>query len=152
MNPQLDNTPGLGLPQPSFGMEQPATASTPQSFRAPESAPPAFMTPQPMVVEPQNQPPQPQAQIQPQPLAPQPAIQPQAQPMQPVSAAAMQDVSVALQNDDNETALDEEWIAKARETVEKTHTDPYLQSKEISRIKAQYIKARYNKDIKLVEE
>jgi hypothetical protein len=48
--------------------------------------------------------------------------------------------------------LDAEWVNKAKEIVERTHTDPYLQSKELSRIKAQYIKARYSKDIKVSEE
>jgi hypothetical protein len=57
-----------------------------------------------------------------------------------------------MQGDDADTPFDEEWAAKAKEIVNHTHTDPYLQSKELSKLKAQYIKARYNKDIKISED
>ena len=90
---------------------------------------------------------------QPTPAASTAAIQPmpQAAPIPPTMsmgapAAPAQDTSTAQADDDS--ALDEEWVNKAREIVERTHNDPYLQSREISRIKAQYIKVRYNKDIK----
>src|SRR5258708_40197568 len=45
--------------------------------------------------------------------------------------------------------IDQEWVDRAMEIVERTNTDPYLQSREISKIKAQYIKARYSKEIKI---
>ena len=44
--------------------------------------------------------------------------------------------------------IEKEWVAKAKEIVARTHGDPYVQNKEINKIKAQYIKKRYNKDIK----
>ncbi len=53
---------------------------------------------------------------------------------------------------DDENALDQEWIAKARGIVMRTRSDPYMQSKELSKIKAQYIKVRYNKDVKTVDD
>lgn len=48
--------------------------------------------------------------------------------------------------------LDEEWVSKAKAIVEKTKKDPFLESRELSKIKADYLKARYNKDIKLSED
>lgn len=71
----------------------------------------------------------------------------------PAPLVAMQPQDDATQDDSADTsALDAEWVNKAKEIVERTHTDPYLQSKELSRIKAQYIKARYSKEIKVSEE
>ena len=43
--------------------------------------------------------------------------------------------------------IEKEWILKAKEIVAQTHGDPYRQNKEINKIKADYIKKRYNKDI-----
>jgi hypothetical protein len=74
-------------------------------------------------------------------------------PRQPFGAvpASMPDAA-AVQASDDESSVDQEWITKARDIVAKTHSDPYLLSQEISKIKAQYIKVRYNKDIKTVDE
>ena len=44
--------------------------------------------------------------------------------------------------------IEKEWVAKAKSIVAQTHGDPYVQNKEINKIKAEYIKKRYNKDIK----
>lgn len=43
--------------------------------------------------------------------------------------------------------IEKEWVEKAKEIVEKTRDNPYLQNKAISEIKADYIKKRYNKDV-----
>jgi hypothetical protein len=55
--------------------------------------------------------------------------------------------TVAFKADDADL-IEKEWVAKAKEIVAHTHGDPYIQNKEINKIKAQYIKKRYNKDIK----
>jgi hypothetical protein len=133
MNPQQDQTPGLRLPQPSFNAGQ-----------APQMPPVAYQQPVP------QQPPQ----IMPGGAAmnPQPAAMP-ATPQQPINGLpqanmpAMQEMPT-VQADD-ESAIDQEWTTKAREIVERTHADPFLESRELSKIKAQYIKVRYNKDIKV---
>ncbi len=44
--------------------------------------------------------------------------------------------------------IEKEWVLKAKEIVARTHGDPYVQNNEINKIKADYIKKRYNKDIK----
>lgn len=54
--------------------------------------------------------------------------------------------------DDNSNALDEEWVNKAKEIVDKTKDDPYQESRELSRVRADYLKTRYNKDIKASED
>ena len=44
--------------------------------------------------------------------------------------------------------IEKEWVLKAKEVVDNTQNDPYLQSKELSKIRADYIKKRYNRTIK----
>ena len=99
-----------------------------------------------------NQPPlQPIAGVGGVPVSPQPTI---ATPMPQASVdtpAYGQDIS-SVRDDSDDDAINVEWVGKAHEVVERTHADPYLQSKELSHIKAQYIKARYNKDIKVSED
>src|SRR5688500_6048564 len=135
MNPELDTTPGLGLPQPSVGMGQGPSGRVPETFRAPEVAPPRFEAIPPGSSAPAGPMSQPFS----------PVAQPQQQvtgiPVAPIQSTVIQD------EDSDDTALDAEWVNKAREVVERTHTDPYLQSKELGLIKAQFIKARYNKEI-----
>lgn len=48
--------------------------------------------------------------------------------------------------------IEKEWVDKAKDMVERTKNDPYVQNKEMTKIKADYLKKRYNKDIKLSED
>lgn len=43
--------------------------------------------------------------------------------------------------------IEKEWVVKAKQIIESTGQDPYLQQEEISKMKADYVKKRYNKDI-----
>lgn len=52
--------------------------------------------------------------------------------------------------DDNDL-IEKEWVEKAKQIVDKTKDDPYLQNRELGNMRADYMKKRYNKDIKLVE-
>ena len=54
--------------------------------------------------------------------------------------------------DDVGSVADDEWVAKARDIVARYKGDPYMQSRELSKLKSQYVKARYNKDVKVIEE
>lgn len=47
--------------------------------------------------------------------------------------------------DDNDL-IEQEWVDKAKAIIEKTREDPHMQNKEISEVKADYIKKRYNKE------
>ena len=60
-------------------------------------------------------------------------------------------VSTDLSADDRDV-IEKAWIQKAKAIVEQTRDDPHQQNKEINKIKADYIKKRYNKDIKLSNE
>lgn len=53
---------------------------------------------------------------------------------------------------DHGELIEKEWVMKAKEIVAKTANDPHLQNKEINRFKADYLRKRYNKEIKLSED
>ena len=90
----------------------------------------------------------------PMPQVPPAALQPQfqapsTQPMQ-ASAPAAPPISAHLTAEDADL-IEKEWVEKAKEIVERTRHDPYLQNREITKMKADYMKKRYNKDIKVPE-
>lgn len=43
--------------------------------------------------------------------------------------------------------IEKEWVLKAKQIVEHTSEDPYVQQQELNKMKADYMKKRYNKDI-----
>lgn len=47
--------------------------------------------------------------------------------------------------------IEKAWVEKAKDIVDKTHGDPFTQSKQLNQIKADYIKKRYNRDVKTDE-
>ena len=47
--------------------------------------------------------------------------------------------------------LDQEWVSKAKQIVEKTKSDPFTESRELSKVKAEYLKARHDKDLMIGE-
>ncbi len=53
---------------------------------------------------------------------------------------------------DDADLIEKEWVVKAKEIVENNRNDPHKLNQEINRMKADYIKKRYNKDIKLKNE
>ena len=52
---------------------------------------------------------------------------------------------------DDADLIEKEWVIKAKQIVAATSEDPYTQNREISKFKADYLKKRYNKDIKVEE-
>lgn len=64
-------------------------------------------------------------------------------PVAPVTGTPMQAEDVDL--------IEKEWVEKAKEIVERTQGDPYTQSKQLNQVKADYIRKRYNRDIKIDE-
>ena len=80
-------------------------------------------------------------------LGPPPAVSPTTDPGSLVHPAGrLPDIA-----DDNDL-IEKEWVEKAKQIVEHTKLDPHLQNKEISKMKADYLKKRYNKEVKVVEE
>ena len=61
-------------------------------------------------------------------------------------------VPTRVLSDDNSDVLDEEWVNKAKAIVDKTKNDPYQESLELNKVRADYLKVRYNKDIKVSED
>jgi hypothetical protein len=53
---------------------------------------------------------------------------------------------------DDTDLIEKEWVLKAKEIVARTAHDPHLQNKEMNRFKADYLKKRYNKEVKLSED
>ncbi len=52
---------------------------------------------------------------------------------------------------DDVDLIEKEWVEKAKAIVNHTKDDPHRQSKEINKMKADYIKKRYNKDVQVSE-
>jgi hypothetical protein len=161
MDPRSNSNSGLGLPQPGNDMGQLPPIHTPQSFHAPDTAASHFDTAAPQIgaAAPTAQPMAfaspptvaPPAAAVPVPEQPQAAIVPTGQTetqSKSLEGEESSQFSVAP-IDDTDNNFDEEWVDKAREVVTRTHNDPFLQSQELGKLKAQYIKLRYNKDIKV---
>jgi Txe/YoeB family toxin of Txe-Axe toxin-antitoxin module len=76
----------------------------------------------------------------------------QGAPMQqfaPVAPVVSSTVTPAVAEDID--LIEKAWVEKAKEIVKATHGDPYSQNKELNKVKADYIKKRYDKDVKVVE-
>lgn len=52
---------------------------------------------------------------------------------------------------DDTDLIEKEWVDRAKRIVEHTRHDPHLQTREMNHMKADYLKKRYNKDLKLGE-
>lgn len=83
------------------------------------------------------------------PTAPPPAMPVPGSATAPPSGAVP--ITTPVMADDSDL-IEKEWVEKAKAIVASTRDDPYVQSQEVSRFKADYIKKRYNKDIKLPED
>ena len=70
-------------------------------------------------------------------------------PVPHASQQATTDQAEPAAVEDNLDVLDQEWADKARDIVEKTKNDPFLQSRELNKVKAEYLKIRFNKHIKV---
>lgn len=88
-----------------------------------------------------------------------PVARTQDDPKEPVPVVATHDappagvpgMSLTPQIADDTDLIEKEWVDKAKQIVEHTKHDPYQQNNEMNKIKADYLKKRYNKDIKLSE-
>jgi hypothetical protein len=58
----------------------------------------------------------------------------------------------AVADDTDDAALDEEWITKAKQIVERTRDDPYVQSNELSKFRSDYLQTRHHRTIKVAED
>src|SRR5690348_12152471 len=140
MDSHVDSTPGLGLPQPSPERGAAAFSAYPETYRMPEAQ--SVVAEQAPMLPPAAPPLAPMAQA---PISAQPPTV-MAMPQNPTAVPA------ATAADDNSDDLDEEWVNKAKAIVEQTKADPYVESKELGKAKADYMRIRYNKQIKVAED
>jgi len=89
-----------------------------------------------------------------------PVAQTAAMPTMPLPAVGSSPQSPALpaasnavlpDGADDSDLIEKEWVEKAKQIIEKTRHDPHEQTKEVTLLKADYMKKRYNKTIKLSE-
>lgn len=48
--------------------------------------------------------------------------------------------------------IEKEWVDKAKKVVSETRSDPYAQEKNVSKVRAHYIKRRYGKEVQLIDD
>jgi hypothetical protein len=85
---------------------------------------------------------------------PQPVFQQPPQVATPINQAAATTVQPVLDTPliaDDADLIEKEWVLKAKAIVAQTAHDPNLQTKEMGKVKAEYLKKRYNKNLKLDE-
>jgi hypothetical protein len=128
MNPNSQETP-IHLPEPMA-----------------ESIPGQAVEKQPSQPEIQPSVTQPPASSMPVPaMVPLPAI-PAVPLTQPVDTSQLANPQTARDDTD---LIEKEWVNRAKAIVEQTRDDPHLQSDELSVFKADYMKKRYNRNVKL---
>lgn len=72
--------------------------------------------------------------------------QPPSQPIPP--PAGQQSPSVLLREAGNKDLIEREWVDAVKKALHDDSDDPYALSRVITGLKIQYMKQRYNKDIK----
>ena len=130
-----DSLPSVELPSPEIQQPSPEALS-PDIYNEQESSKQTEPAPQ-NIQDPPSQP------TQHQPIPPAPTIQPHDAP-----AAGTVGVALTPQIADDTDLIEKEWVERAKRIVEHTKHDPHQQTKEMNAMKADYLKKRYNKDIK----
>jgi hypothetical protein len=141
MNPTSSESPGLQLPPPVG--EQVPTLSAAGVGEAdgvsPERIPTAAeFAPAVAHAAPATTP------TVPMPLPPMPA--PPVMAQSGVSATTQTTGPTTVDDGD---LIEKEWVTKAKQIVERTRDNPYQQSEELTLFKADYMKKRYDKTIKV---
>lgn len=142
MNPNADGQPNINLPSPAEAVstgnlveeaEPQTTIKTPEFSNT---------LSQPGLVSPP-------ISVNSSPIQPLSIIPDASQPIPNTNMASNHtNPAVAADND----LIEKEWVIKAKQIVEQNREDPYAQIREINRFKADYLKKRYNKDLKVNEE
>lgn len=94
-----------------------------------------------------------------QPLTPAPSVAPIATPILPTAPAPIDPATITgsggMSSDnliaDDSDLIEKEWVLKAKAIVAQTKNDPYTQNRSMTEVKADYLKKRYNKDLKISE-
>lgn len=138
MNPQFDKTHHFNLPPPKIEV----LANSPVGAEL--AQPPIEM----MV----NNTPENRLQAsQPAPLTISTGFTPGVQPLPPSNDVSTTTPVITPVMADDADLIEKEWVTKAKEIVDKTLDDPYRQSKDLTVFRADYMRKRYNKLIKITE-
>lgn len=70
------------------------------------------------------------------------------QPAAPSPATPVTEIPLPEEAEDSDL-IEKEWVDRAKQIVEHTRDNPYEQQRALSEMKADYLKKRYGKDIKL---
>lgn len=141
MDPSNKTNSGIELPSP--GMEQGSPAAPAGSGEILPQAPEFLPT-----------------QAERAPVLGPPAVAPPlssgsvSQPLSAVPPVAANDVAATtggsgLTVDDDDDLIEKAWVEKAKQIVERTRDDPFRQSEALTVFKADYMKKRYGKTIKI---
>ncbi|MFA5004209.1 MAG: hypothetical protein WC498_02950 [Candidatus Saccharimonadales bacterium] len=137
MKPDYDAVPHFDLPEPNFN---PGAEATPVPL--PEKGFPV----RPELMTGMAPPATPIASS-PYPIAPMPSSSPQ----QSTTAAQSGAIPQAQRAEETEDTLTKISVARARNIVAQTAGDPYSQNEQLNKLKAEYIKQRFNQDVKLAQ-
>ena len=84
-----------------------------------------------------------------QPISTIPLPMPQSAPTTPVPVTGAVPAAPATPIDDDGDLIEKAWVDKAKQIVERTKDDHHKQSEELTVFKADYMKKRYGKTIKI---
>ncbi len=77
------------------------------------------------------------------------------QPLPPIGSTTVQTDQASAQSSalmaDDADLIEKEWVVRAKAIVTQTKDDPHKQNQEMNKVKADYLKKRYNKDLKISE-
>ena len=92
------------------------------------------------------------ASVQLPPIMPAAPVLPVQDPIDPAASVGQPGVVVTSPPvADDIDIIEKEWVDKAKAIVEKTKADPHQQSTEVNALKADYLKKRYGKDVKVTD-
>ena len=156
---QSNASQGFSLPQPSpdgGGVMLPsANSQTGQSVAAPPQPPvPPHIQHQvaPIMQMPPTQEPTASPSFSSMSQPPVPASQPNlTQTVESLIPGASEPLAQAVVTDDDldDDSLDKEWVHKAKTIVEQTQGDPFTESRELSKLRAEYLIRRYGRHMKV---
>lgn len=142
MNPNFEEQSDLRLPPPSFSGENSAVAETPRQDTGISS--PEFLS----------------SVGQTAPVASPTAVStdpvPSAIVTDPVPsvASSVQGLSdqAAKPTDQHKDRIEKEYVVKAKQIISSTQGDPYIQTNTMNRFRAEVMKRKYGKDIKVSDD
>ena len=76
------------------------------------------------------------------------SLHPISQPIVPVANLINDSPAIAEDVD----LIEKEWVEKAKGIIARTKNDPSIQNNDMTLFKADYLKMRYNKDLKINEK